>query len=137
MQPTGDAAADGWLGRWLGDSDSRPSTTADRLAPDVILQLQPNGAQLDLRRHTEGIVRGSAKLVIQPSGAADVFDLSHDPFERTPNPASLKPITTELHTALTASEVNMARRGPLASERVPLDDSTKEKLRVLGYDNFW
>ena len=100
-------------------------------AADVILQLPRGHFEEDLREHTEGLVRGTDKLLVDPGGAATLFDLGTDPGERVPQ---APPATAALSAALATANAALATRQQAQAETAPVDEATKEKLRALGYD---
>jgi arylsulfatase A-like enzyme len=107
--------------------------SADTAPPAVSFELPSLGDRFDLRAHTDGIVRQSAKVLITPDGKAVGYDLAADPHERTPDPASLDGRKTALLDELQRAKSERATRANAEAQHKPLDDATKEKLRALGY----
>jgi hypothetical protein len=101
----------------------------------VILELPRSSSAYDLRRQTEGLIRGRTKLLIENGGDARVYDLRTDPGERTPNPPQLAAAAAPLVEALHRATTDQAKRAVANAAPQPLDDSTKEHLRALGYQN--
>jgi arylsulfatase A-like enzyme len=147
LQLVGLPAVPTFEGRSLVPLLSRPSSWWERPfrvaqaiwgghATDVIFELPPDAAHADRRRHAAGIVRGPIKLLVRPDGKADVYDLTADPRETAANAAAVEAQRTDLETALDAALASHRSRATGASEQVPLDETTKERLRALGYDDF-
>lgn len=107
--------------------------SAESTPPAVSFELPSLGDRYDLRAHTDGIVRKSAKVLIKPGGEAVGYDLAADPRERTPDPASLNGTKTALLDELQRAKSERAKRANAEAQHKPLDDATKEKLRALGY----
>jgi arylsulfatase A-like enzyme len=100
---------------------------------DVILELKPkSGTTFDNRKHVDGIIRDSVKLVITRSGARETYDLASDPAEAQANPATLDAMAATLATALEDTNTRLSSRAESAMTE-ELDSGTKEKLRALGY----
>lgn len=113
---------------WLG----APFETKEE-PPDVLLELPEIGGDYDLRRHTEGLIRRSTKLLIANGGEQHVYDLATDPNETAPDSPALNETKLILTAALERSKAARARGANAAAQRHPLDEATKEKLRALGY----
>lgn len=109
------------------------SATGTANPPDVILELPKTGSDYDLRRQTEGIIRGSTKVLMSSDGKPEVYDLAHDPKEAAPNPPELSRTALAMVEALQRSKAAQAQKANVAVQTRPLDEATKEKLRALGY----
>ena len=118
-------AIDAWWQRWRAGGPS-----------DVVLELPRFSVQFDLRTHTDGLVRQSTKLLLAPGGTAAVYDLAADPNETVPNPAALNDTKTDLIAALARRHGDTAARAGAAAQSQPLDETTKDRLRALGYKDF-
>jgi arylsulfatase A-like enzyme len=101
--------------------------------PDVQFQLESTASGLDLREHSAGILRDSLKLLITTGGQGEAYDLQSDPLEKDANPSRLEAPIASLTKELEADRAALAVRAGAAAEKAPLDESTKEKLRALGY----
>ena len=104
--------------------------------PDVISELPKTGSSLDIRAHSEALVRGTNKLLIglrgrQKEEVPELYDLAVDPGE-TKNLHRPNAIRT-LRTALQKETAALAERANPAAETGSVDEATKEKLRALGY----
>lgn len=101
---------------------------------EVIGEIEPYGEQMDLRKHTQAIVRGSQKLLINPHGNTFLFDVQADPGEMAPlDGASVAAADRMLH-ALEQRRAELQTRGvAVAAGARPIDDATREQLRGLGY----
>ena len=119
------------LWSWLAALRATPAADT----PDVILELPRSGSDYDLRRQTEGLIRGRTKLLIGPDGNDKVYDLRTDPGELTPNPPQLDGAAPPLVEALHRATTDQAKRAVASAAPQPLADSTKEHLRALGYQN--
>jgi arylsulfatase A-like enzyme len=97
---------------------------------DVVLQLPRAKSDWDLRRHTDGLVRGEQKLLVDPLGVTELYDLAADAGEQHPQGP---PAGATLHAALDAANAGLAARQQPQEETVVVDEATKEKLRALGY----
>ena len=113
----------------------------ERLAPhggssQAIFELLPAGPTLDVRRNEAGIVQDRiAVLTPGPArGASDIeiFDLARDPHELQPDPPVLAEQGAALRARLAERRADLATRAGVA-ETVPLDQSTRDRLRALGY----
>jgi len=116
------------LQRWL--------FAAKESSPDVISELPKTGSRFDIRAHSQALMRGSDKLLIELSGPQKTetpafYDLRADPGETTP----LHPDGTIqiLETALQERTDALVKRASLTKEVGTVDEATKEKLRALGY----
>jgi hypothetical protein len=78
-----------------------------------------------------GVVRGSRKLLVDPSGNVRIFDLIEDPAEKSPRDPSSE--DGSLHTSLQRARERLAagRAGP--ADSIPVDEETRQRLRALGY----
>jgi arylsulfatase A-like enzyme len=104
-----------------------------RAPADVLLQLESTESPLDLREHKAGILRRSLKLLVATGGQPEAYDLEHDPQEKHANPAEVEQDASALARALDADRLALDARSGVAAKAVPLDESTREKLRALGY----
>jgi len=111
---------------WRGRNASPPSGEA-------LLQLESTGYGFDAREHTEGLVRGSLKLLVRPGGIAELYDLAHDPEEKVENPPELQTQLSTMTEALASLRSDLSARASAQAQTAPLDDATREKLRALGY----
>ena len=93
--------------------------------PDTVLfQANPR-----FRRVQRAIFSGDHKLVVPEPGRPELYDLARDPKEQQPASAATPP-GRELASALDA----WLRGGQAAEgDRVPVDETTVERLRALGY----
>jgi membrane-anchored protein YejM (alkaline phosphatase superfamily) len=58
---------------------AEPSATDDASQQRaIIVELLSNGSNFDLRQHARAIIQGSTKLLVSPSGRAEVFALEED-----------------------------------------------------------
>lgn len=80
---------------------------------------------------TRALVRGDLKLVVDARNAATVFDLAADPGERAALPDH--PQGQALHDRMQAFLAKVARAAA-APEVRELDEATRQRLRVLGYE---
>jgi hypothetical protein len=81
-----------------------------------------------------GIVQGDKKLLLTPSGrTTETYDLNLDPRELDPLPRTGGTAVPELARSLAGYRKELKARARAATERRPLDEATKEKLRALGY----
>jgi arylsulfatase A-like enzyme len=96
---------------------------------DVLLELVDKGEEADTRGHAWGLVRGSTKLLVDPEGRSEHYDLGRDPAERAPSQGA----DEVLPEALRQIRADLAIRANPDSERVPLDEAEKQRLRELGY----
>ncbi len=118
------------LWAWLAAFRATPPETRD-----VILELPRSGNVYDLRRQTDGLIRGRTKLLIDSAGKASVYDLRTDPGEMTPNPPRLDAAVAPLVETLHRATADQAKRAVASAAPRPLDDSAKEHLRALGYQH--
>ena len=106
----------------------------ERLSPaseaaDVVLQLPPLGAGLQLRRHSAGLVHARRKLLLPAGpGAPQGYDLEDDPGETRSSPA----LADALVARLAERQADLAARASTA-ETAPVDPAMRERLRALGY----
>jgi arylsulfatase A-like enzyme len=99
---------------------------------DLVLQLPRNDAKWDLRTHTEGLVRGAQKLLVDRHGRDELFHLDSDPGERAPQ---APPAGAALRAALATKAADLATRQQPEAQKAVVDEATKEKLRALGYNH--
>lgn len=117
------ARASGWL---TGDGSGPANAPA-------FLELHKPGIWKDRRRHTVGIVKGRMKLLVnRRTKKAEVYDLFADPQELAPR-ASTDPAARDLAAVLRGLQSSMENFHPADPEQAPMDETTKEKLRALGY----
>lgn len=100
---------------------------------DLLLRLEPMALGGDQRAHSEGILRGTDKLVVRLDGARDIFDLRADAAEEHPNPAGSERQADLFVQALQRQTRILQGRATVAVEVEVIDDATKEQLRALGY----
>jgi hypothetical protein len=86
------------------------------------------------RVHVEGIVRESAKLLVDLDRTQLVYDLAADPDEQYPDPPALEATAATLSKALDETKEKLARQAGDSLAPEQLDDATKESLRALGYE---
>jgi arylsulfatase len=99
---------------------------------DVRVEL-PQMNDKDARLHSAGLIRGSLKLLLDPSGRPALYDLEADPAELDPDPSEHADARAALLRAhedgsriLTGTEI----RDP---ETRPLEDEERERLEAIGY----
>lgn len=100
---------------------------------DVLLELAPRGGAKDRREHAFGIVRGSQKLLVEPSGEAAIYDLASDPGEQAPRAARDSAAGRALLEALALRRAELVGRAGPGAEPAVLDAKTRRRLRALGY----
>jgi choline-sulfatase len=115
-----------------------PLMTGSEPAPlrgPILSELEPFSKDYDFRRHQRALVSGTRKLILNSIGNMHAFELKRDPNElrawivRSRNGQNgdlvraMEDLRSRLTTTATAPETS----------RQPLDESTKEKLRALGY----
>ena len=108
--------------------DPEPGRPRDRIAE---LHRDPHfEAHVGPRRHRVAITRWPWKAIVAPDGRLQVHHLEQDPTERAPLPAGRAP-------AGFIAEARERARAMRAEERsepaTPLDPTTRERLRALGY----
>ena len=98
----------------------------------VLLELAANtDAAADLRVHALGIVRGDRKLLLGPGeDAGALFELEHDPGERSPLDPAASAEGSALREELEAARSRLAGRG---GALVPFGEDLLRQLRALGY----
>ena len=106
---------------------------------DVVAEL-PTTAFGAAPRHTLALVRGSIKLLVRPdssdpSGDTETYDLARDPAESAPRPSPPDADAHLLLEALHRHETALAERAPTHAEHRPPSETTRERLRALGYVN--
>jgi arylsulfatase A-like enzyme len=96
---------------------------------NVIGEIEPFTGKTDFRRHTQAIVGGDEKLLVNPAGQMVMYNLVKDPLETEQLPPD-----DALSERLQAYRTDLKERARAdgASTR-PMDDATREKLRALGY----
>ena len=110
------------------------SSPAAAPSEDVLLELSRKldaRDDVEVRAHSRGLVRGSRKLLIDPQGRPQVFDLARDPAERST--AGTPEEVRELTEALERERADLASRAARPAPTAPLDAETKKRLRELGY----
>ncbi len=112
----------------LDEGDAR-----DSLLNTLLEDSEPRAVRSDVvdpfRKITQRmVVRGSDKLILSSAGEPELYDLSRDPGETTNLAADMPGVVDELR-ALLDSEQEIAD----SSRMDDLDNSTREKLRALGY----
>jgi len=120
-------APQSWRGRLRAWWRGAPSPA------DVLFQLESTESGLDLREHQAGILRRSLKVLMTTGGQPESYDLETDPQEKDANPVALEADAAVLAKVLEADRVALDGRSGLAVKSAPLDESTREKLRALGY----
>ena len=106
---------------------------------DVVAEL-PTTAFGAAPRHTLALVRGSIKLLVRPdssdpSGDTETYNLARDPAESAPRPSPPDADAHLLLEALHRHETALAERAPTHAEHRPPSETTRERLRALGYVN--
>jgi arylsulfatase A-like enzyme len=100
-------------------------------ARDVLLELAPKDRVREVRAHSQGLVRGTRKLLVDPKGEPRLFDLSHDPGERGPGEPESE--ARDLAAALARERAALETRAGPGAPSEPLDEKTRAELRALGY----
>lgn len=100
---------------------------------DVIGEIESYGAQVDARTHTQAIVRGTSKLLVNRYDTTTLFDLQTDPGEMTPLDGTSIAAADRMQRALQQQRAELQTRSAVAGLRAPIDDATREQLRGLGY----
>lgn len=100
---------------------------------EVIGEIEPYGEQMDMRKHTQAIVRGEQKLLVTPHGNTSFYDVQNDPGEMAPLDGASIPAADRMMHALQQRRAELQTRAAVAGARAPLDDATREQLRGLGY----
>jgi len=100
---------------------------------DVLFELAPRGGPNEVRQHALGILRGSQKLLVGPSGAAFLYDVAADPDERAPRGSDRSAAGARLKAELAARREVLARRAGQGAAPADLDAETRARLRALGY----
>jgi arylsulfatase A-like enzyme len=95
---------------------------------EVIGEIEPFAGPTDFRWHTQAIVGGPDKVLVNPKGAAVQFNLQADPREIEPTTVS-----DALLQRLKARRTELQAHARETTKGAPLDDATREKLRALGY----
>ena len=109
---------------WLADLPRERVVIAESYPDTVLFQANPR-----FRRVQRAIFSGDHKLVVPEPGRPELYDLARDPKEQQPASAATPP-GRELASALDA----WLRGGQAAEgDRVPVDETTVERLRALGY----
>lgn len=106
-----------------------PGTAA--ASGDILLELAPKPDPKEVRTHSRGLVRGSRKLLVDPSGQPRVFDLARDPAELAASGTESE--ASELVKALERARADLASRAGAPAPAAPFDARTREDLRALGY----
>jgi arylsulfatase A-like enzyme len=100
---------------------------------DVIAEIEPHGEAGDMRKHSQAIVRGSRKLLVDPRGDTALFDLYSDPGETTPLGGASADLASRMLSALAQRHGELKTRAAASGNIRPIDAATKEQLRGLGY----
>lgn len=98
--------------------------------PGVLFELPETSG----RAHESGIIRGPFKVLVAPDGSDQSYDLDSDPGELHATPAAIAPQTSELKATLQREVALLEERSASKVEKETLDETTKERLRALGYD---
>jgi arylsulfatase A-like enzyme len=103
---------------------------------DVLLELEPLGTSVEMRRHAAGLLRDGVALLTPPgpTGAAQAFDLRADPGETHPNPEAIAQEAASMSARLRQRRAALATRAGSA-ETAPIGAEMRERLRALGYAN--
>ena len=118
-----------WLGaRWTGFWE----TAHDDVEALSELELS-GGHPKALPKHTRALVRRSLKVLTQPGGGTESYDLAQDPGEQRPNLPALAESSAALLDELRRRYAQLAERASPPAESFELDDATKDRLRALGY----
>jgi arylsulfatase A-like enzyme len=107
---------------------------APPLHPPVLSELEPMHPKVDWREHSRALISGTRKLVVKRNGRMAAFALSRDPGESRawlvrPNDR----FSGDLVQALQSLSEDLQKSAATEAQRQPIDESTKEKLRALGY----
>lgn len=108
--------------------------TAPPLHGPVLSELEPMDSTMDLRQHSRALMSGTRKLVVKRNGRMVAFALARDPGEGRawlvrPNDR----FNGDLVQALQSMSEDLQKSAAAEAQRQPIDESTKEKLRALGY----
>ncbi len=98
---------------------------------DVVLQL-PVSSRWNQLSHANGMIHQREKVLVDPKGGVELFDLASDPGELHPRDDSER--RTELLSRLTETEADLVRRAQASGAHEPIDAATRERLRALGYN---
>jgi arylsulfatase A-like enzyme len=128
----------------------RTARAEHEAAPDVYLELPEYASALDLRRHSQALIRPPMKLLVtripanlttklpagvEPGPAGPLtYDLASDAQELHPRPAPESAEGNALQEALHALSVAVAASANPAPEIQAVDEATRERLRALGYE---
>jgi arylsulfatase A-like enzyme len=118
----------GLEGRSLATTSGDPSGSDDLDGPAVL-------ASTALERRGLHAVRvGRYKLIVDLEGSEEhLFDLAHDPGEHQELATSRPEIARALRARLTQRLTDLAAPPALERRTLPVDDTTKDRLRALGY----
>jgi arylsulfatase A-like enzyme len=106
------------------------------LPADVISELPKTGSRLDVRGHSQALLQGQTKLLVELRGAEKrevplIYDLQSDPGETAPAKRSRR--ADAMQAVLQQRTEALVKRAAVSPETGTVDDATKEKLRALGY----
>jgi len=113
--------------RPLLEADGDPERAA------VVLELAAKGDASDSRVHGLGLIRGSAKLLVDTSGRASIYDLAADPGEKRPLDPRSSETGVELLATLERVRSAMAQRASEPTAGPGRSEEEMERLRELGY----
>lgn len=100
----------------------------------VLSELEPMHPDIDWRVHSRALISGNRKLVVKRNGRMSAFALARDPGEI--RPYLVLPddrFNRDLVQALQSMSEDLSKNAASEAQRQPIDESTKEKLRALGY----
>lgn len=133
-------------GRSFASRMESPSSLRGRLAglwamwsdggapSDTLSELEESGGHPSaLPKHSRALIHRSLKVLTQPGGGSEAYDLARDPGEQSPNPAALAQSSAQLIDALQRRHTELVTRARAKSESFELDAATKDRLRALGY----
>lgn len=100
----------------------------------VLSELEPMHPQLDWREHSRALMTRQRKLLVKRNGGMIAYALDRDPGENRPylvlpNDRFNRDLVETLQSVSEELQKSAAAEAP----RQPIDESTKEKLRALGY----
>ncbi|MEN8160628.1 MAG: sulfatase [Myxococcota bacterium] len=98
---------------------------------DVHLDSGREGWSRSSATHTLGLVRGSRKLLVDPSGGARLYDLGADPGEEAPREPTAA--ETDLRASLERARRHWADTSGRAEQAPRMDEETLSRLRAFGY----
>jgi hypothetical protein len=77
---------------------------------EVLSQFANEDTPPIFRLHSRAIIQRSLKLIVNPTGATELYDLAQDPEETQPNPAALDGKGAGLLKALRGQDAGLSRR---------------------------